>query len=413
MGDTDFALKGDGDSMFESGDQDYASAIGWQPGADANMASPTPITDQLIEEDRKKNPRAYAREPEMLSSRPMADWLENAFRGRPVTGLFGPFWQEGELSILFAGTGVGKSALAVQIGEGLARGVAFPPFGPAAPDNPGRMRLLYIDFELSEFQLAMRYSRITDDGKNHEHPYPFSPNMVRARFGWNGKVIEGYDGFSDMFFTNLRSEINATEARALIVDNITFLDRRSTANANIAMSIMRGLEMIKNQCVISILVLAHTPKRRPWEPMTELDLQGSINLGNFADSMFAIGRSRRGDDLRYIKQVKVRTGRPEYGASCVPMFRLGKFDYLAATGNGGGRPVADNFLGFRFVEFGREDDHLALRPRAAKHTDGRLDTTESIIKNAKHLAAEGNSAGKIAKELGIPRTTAFRYMQAV
>jgi len=67
-------------------------------------------------------------------------------------------------------------------------------------------------------------------------------------------------------------------------------------------------------------VLAHTPKRRQWEPLSELDLQGSINLGNFADSIFAIGRSRVAPDLRYLKQIKVRTGRPEYGADRVPDF---------------------------------------------------------------------------------------------
>ena len=399
MSNNEFGIKGNAESMFSSGDQDYGSAVGWRSES---------LSAKLIETDRKRNPRAYARAPEMLLSRPMGDWLETAYEVEPVRGLFGPFWQEGELAILFAGTGIGKSAMAVQIGECLARGVPFPPFVPPPPDCSGRTRTLYIDFELSEMQLSMRYSRIADDGKTHESPYKFSQDMVRARFGWDGNLIDGYDGFSDMFFTNIRREIEGMDARVLIVDNITFLDRRSTANAYIALSIMRGLEMIKGQCDISILVLAHTPKRRPWEPLTERDLQGSINLGNFADSMFGIGRSRRGDDLRYIKQIKVRTGRPEYGPECVPVFRLTKFDHLAEAGR---EPGARNFLGFKFIEFGYEDDHLALRQRDATRHDARLAKTKSVIENARRLAAEGKSTAKVAQELGIPKTTAFRYMQ--
>jgi len=41
--------------------------------------------------------------------------------------LFGEFWLEGELAILFADTGKGKSLLAVQIAESIARG---RPIGP-------------------------------------------------------------------------------------------------------------------------------------------------------------------------------------------------------------------------------------------------------------------------------------------
>ncbi|CAN5417493.1 hypothetical protein BH10ACI2_BH10ACI2_03620 [soil metagenome] len=413
MGDEEFGIKGGAESMFPSGDQDYASAIGWDGGSGtssgAKAGSPTPISDRLIAEDRKRNPRAYAKRPTMLYSRAMDEWIGGVDQRPPVDGLFGPFWQRDELSILFAGTGVGKSALAVQIAEALARGAAFPPFSAAAPDELERERVLYIDFELGPSQLIARYARMSNDGTAFRDKYRFSSNLIRSELDWNGGITEGYNGFSDMFFTSLRDEVEGHEARAVIIDNITFLDLSSTSNANIALSIMRDLAELKNAANISILVLAHTPKRRPWDPLTGMDLQGSINLGNFADSIFAMGSSRLGADLRYVKQVKVRTGTAEFGAGHVPIFRLGKFDYRNQLENGE-NPGPANFLGYRFVEFGTEAEHLTLTRKAAlRERKGRVSNKLLLVERAKCLAAEGKSSEQIGAELGISKTTAFRY----
>ena len=54
--------------------------------------------------------------------------------------LWDSFWYEGELSCLFADSNVGKSILAVQIADRIAR-----------TDN-----VLYLDFELSEKQFQLR-----------------------------------------------------------------------------------------------------------------------------------------------------------------------------------------------------------------------------------------------------------------
>ena len=117
--------------------------------------------------------------------------------------------------------------------------------------------------------------------------------------------------------------------------------------------------------------------------------------------------------MRYIKQVKVRSGKAEFGAYCVPVFTLEKFDNAVSLGivQNLERPPVNNFLGFRFMEFGYEEDHLHTPP-AKKHIDNtRSAKKKSVIKNVKRLAAEGKTAGKIAAELQIPKSTAFRYMQ--
>jgi hypothetical protein len=173
---------------------------------------------------------------------------------------------------------------------------------------------------------------------------------------------------------------------------------------------MRGLEKLKDDFV-SVLVLAHTPKRRPWEPLTELDLQGSVNLGIFADSVFAMGRSRHSRDLRYLKQIKTRSGRTEIDESNVAVFSLAKFDFATAAGRcqDPERVAAENFLGFKFVKFDHEYEHLELRRTASGRNVRPAGKHRDLIEAARALAAEGKSAGKIAAELGISRATAYRY----
>ncbi len=74
---------------------------------------------------------------------------------KPATArLFGDLWLAGELCIMFADTAKGKSILATQIAESIARGVPIGPLEMTAPPQ----RVLYLDFELSAEQFRERYS---------------------------------------------------------------------------------------------------------------------------------------------------------------------------------------------------------------------------------------------------------------
>lgn len=388
---------------FASGDQDYDSARDWNADVDV---------EKMIRESKKRDPRAWAKAPEMLETHPVPEWLDLAEHFEPAGHLFGQFWRRGEVAILFGGTGTGKSALATQIGESLARGRGIAPFDGPDVVAVEQQRVLYVDFELQLNQFAMRYARTAADGVRTEPFYEFSPEMIRCELAWDGQVLERYHGFSDMFFTALFNAIDEQQAKIVIVDNITFLDRTSTSNANTALFIMRALQQLRRQSDVSVLVLAHTPKRRPWMPVTEIDLQGSINLANFADSIFAVVRSRTSPELRYLKQVKSRTGRPEFTDRRVPVFALENYDLFSAMRCGPEWPRGDearDFLGFRFVEFAPEDDHLDIGKRVNGAEARRPGHPPSIIREARKLSAAGKSTRAIAAELGIPITTAQRY----
>ena len=68
----------------------------------------------LIQEDKSNKG--------LLKVMPANKWMEQA-KTRPIPKMiFGEFWHEGELCILFADTNLGKSILAVQIANSISSG---------------------------------------------------------------------------------------------------------------------------------------------------------------------------------------------------------------------------------------------------------------------------------------------------
>lgn len=90
--------------------------------------------------------------------------------------LFGKFWFEGELCILFSDSNAGKSILAIQIGNSICSGKSLEPFEMQADGQP----VLYCDFELTAKQLEARY---TQDWDAH---FRFEDNFFRADLNPDG-----------------------------------------------------------------------------------------------------------------------------------------------------------------------------------------------------------------------------------
>ena len=97
------------------------------------------------------------------------EWIQEA-KNKPVPKmLFGEFWFEGELCILFADSNVGKSILAVQIADSISKKKEITPFKLEAEKHA----VLYLDFELSAKQFENRYS------KNYDEHYYFDNGFIR------------------------------------------------------------------------------------------------------------------------------------------------------------------------------------------------------------------------------------------
>tara|TARA_R110002096_G_scaffold65984_1_gene160463 strand:+ start:1697 stop:2740 length:1044 start_codon:yes stop_codon:yes gene_type:complete len=301
-------------------------------------------------------------------------WIEQA-KKRPIPKmLFGELWFENELCILFADTNLGKSILAVQIGNSISKGEYIQGFVLEAKKQP----ILYFDFELSEKQFENRYS------VNFENHYKWDDCFLRVEINPDADIPEK-ETFESYLNKSLERSIMETGSKILIIDNLTYL-KNETEKSKDALPLMKHLKALKSRYGLSILALAHTPKRDLSKPITRNDLAGSKMLINFVDSCFSIGESHNDKHLRYIKQIKARNTEIIYDTENVAVCQIDK---------------PNNFLQFEFVDYGSEIEHLKQISKEDRETN---------ISRAKDLKQKGMSQRQIAKELGIAVGTANKYI---
>ncbi|SMD46394.1 Helix-turn-helix domain-containing protein [Aquiflexum balticum DSM 16537] len=292
-------------------------------------------------------------------------WIEQA-KTRPIPKmLFGEFWFEGELCILFADTNLGKSILAVQIGNSISRGEQIQGFKLETPKQP----ILYFDFELSDKQFENRYSI------KFEQHYNFDNNLIRVEINPDA-VIPETQTFEDFLNHSLERSITETGAKVLIIDNITYL-KNETERAKDALPLMKHLKALKSKYGLSVLVLAHTPKRDNSRPISVNDIQGSKMISIFMDSCFAIGESHKDKSLRYLKQIKARQNEKVFDTENVCICQIAK---------------PTNFLKFEFLDYGTEREHL--------REITEQDKGKKIIE-AMELKKQGASNIEIARRFGV------------
>src|SRR3954465_16079423 len=81
-------------------------------------------------------------------------WMQQASMAAVPKMLFGKFWHQGEVCILFADSNLGKSILPVQIADAITKGEGKYPFEVETAAQP----VIYCDFELTDKQFEARYS---------------------------------------------------------------------------------------------------------------------------------------------------------------------------------------------------------------------------------------------------------------
>lgn len=298
------------------------------------------------------------------------DFIERA-KTRPIPReLFGEFWFEGEVCILFADTNVGKSILAVQIGNSISTGISTCGLKLGCPPTP----VLYFDFELSDKQFETRYST---DYQDH---YRFSDNFYRAEINRKNFDEKSYGNFDEFLFHSLEQAVIDSAVKILIVDNITYLSG-DNERAKDALPLMKFLQELQDKYDLSILVLAHTPKIDPYKPITNNHLSGSKMLMAFADSSFAIGKSYQESNWRYIKQIKQRNCEEVYGFDNVIVGEIEKIS---------------SFLQFSFIGF--ESEGAQLKVSTGEEVNDRNTTIVELFKT-------GKTKSEIGRQLGVTEGT--------
>ena len=285
---------------------------------------------------------------------------EAALRPNPNT-LWMTLWYEGEVCCLFSDSNLGKSIYATQIAAEIAK----------------TQKVLYFDFELSDKQFQLRY---TDEGGSL-HQFPDTLYRVEI----NRESLD-VSSFEDAVIENIETAALQTGAKVLIIDNLTYLCIASE-KGDAAGTLMFRLTGLKKKHDLSILVLAHTPKRPLSNPITQNDLAGSKKLYNFFDSVFAIGKSAKDSGLRYIKQLKVRYGDYTYDGDNVIVASIEK---------------AGAFLHFSQIGFAAEKEHLKERSE---------DDKANVIEQVKTLSSQGLTQRAISKELAISLGSVNKYLK--
>lgn len=307
-------------------------------------------------------------------------WMEQA-KLKPIPKmLFDEFWFENEVCILFGDTGKGKTILAVQIADAISRNAAIGNFRLEAE----KQKILYFDFELSEKQFEKRYS--VEQGDIYTNHFLFDENFQRIEINRFCDVPKRFTDFESYLFFSLEYEIAVSGAKVLIVDNITYL-KSETEKAKDALPLMKQLIKLKMKYGVSIMALAHTPKRDLSKAITINDLQGSKMLSNFCDNIFAVGESAKDKNLRYLKQIKPRNTEILYDAENVAVCQITK---------------PDNFLKFEFLGYGSESEHLKQMTESDK---------SELVEKVKNLSALGKNQRTIAEDLGISPASVNRYLK--
>lgn len=281
--------------------------------------------------------------------------VEDGMKAEKREYLYKNLWIEKELTVFFGAANVGKSMIAVQIAEEIAK--------------KGK-EVMYFDYELSELQLSDRYE--TKDGKGH---YVFSENLLRPNLDI-AKYCVDKERLKKLF--QRMEEATGLGIKIFIVDNITYLNsnlQKGNETTKFIINFKSKMEMLG----VSVLLLGHSPKVKDNAILTLDKLSGSKNLSNFIDSCFAVGKVE-GERKVYLKHLKARGCAISMDENHVLVGTLTK--------------RKDGFI--KFVE-----EESAVEKELLK---GKPDITPQK-EQAYKLYKEGNSYRKISKMTGVSDKT--------
>ena len=291
--------------------------------------------------------------------------MEKAFKIKDRESLYKRLWYESEICVLFAMSNLGKSILAVQIANEIAKS--------------GKL-VNYLDYELEDKQFQQRYTN-----NRTRQMFKFSDNLFRANLSIDFALDN--NGRVERFFKKLE-ELSKKGVKIFILDNITSLVDK-IENGDVVLDFMRRLKQLKEKYGLSILIVAHTTKKRDSTPLTQDNLAGSKKLMNFVDSAFAIGKSLIETDVKYIKQLKVRYGKFTNDEDNVLLCKIVK---------------EDNFP--HFVECGNAVEKDLLNTRKSIANEGKRE----LMHAAYLLHTQGVSNRKIGRELGVSDKTIGKWI---
>lgn len=235
--------------------------------------------------------------------RSLSELMDIAANSPDLRKLLGNYILENSMTLLIGERASSKTYLAMQIGLAVSQGM--PRFLGETIEIHGTV--LYLNFELSEKQIALRLQRLINMGL----PYPLRSNDSFHVCSVRGKLDEE-------LLDEIGKQIEEHHPVLIIIDNFraAFSDVRADDNSAVARSLL-NLANLKDEHNTTILIIHHT-KKGTSELATHSDLQsGGGALSDFADADFFIRKSKQSKFQRILKRGKSREVEEADGAKLI------------------------------------------------------------------------------------------------
>lgn len=285
---------------------------------------------------------------------PMNKCIEDAHLLPPLVSLYPDIVLEGDLSIIFGQSGIGKTIFAMQIARYIA--------------EQGK-RVLYVDCEMTPRQLGNRY----------ESPN-FPSTFLRAEMDKEHPAEDVLKGIEEVAVANY--------VDVVFIDNITALGQSLDRSAD-AGTLMASLNTLKKKYNWTLVVLNHVPKMFSGNVALSLSaMQGSAKINQLIDDAIGIAQSSIDPNLVYVKQCKWRNGELTMGADHVAIYERCKDE----CGN----------LGFVSRGFGTEQEHLSIESGNDR---------DEMKARVRELSGKGMTQTVIAEQLRISQSKVSRLLK--
>ena len=284
----------------------------------------------------------------------MNQCIDDAHQLPPLVSLYPDIVLEGDLSIIFGQSGIGKTIFAMQIARYIA--------------ESGK-RLLYVDCEMTPRQLGNRYKTPN-----------FPPTFLRAEMDREHPAEDVLKGIEVVAVAN--------HVEVVFIDNITALGQSLDRSAD-AGALMASLNTLKKKYNWTLVVLNHVPKMFSGNvPLSLSAMQGSAKINQLIDDAIGLAQSCIDSNLVYVKQCKWRNGELTMGADHVAVYERCKDE--------------DGNLGFISRGFGTEQEHLSIE---------NSNEREEMKARVRELSNKGMTQTAIANQLSISQSKVSRLLK--
>lgn len=237
----------------------------------------------------------------MLLARTAKDCLEDAALLPSPCKLFGSFWHEGELAVFIGDRLIGKSTLAVQIGDAISKGQ--PITGISKKDE--KQKVLYFDFDKGDKVFESQYAYASTTG------FEFDNNFIRVVLRPDYSQPEN---MGDILFTAMENIIKKYKAKVVIIDSLTGISHFSFRYPHRLHRTLMRLKQLHYKHNLSMLVVADTERDNRGLAVSVKRMEEGHSIFTTATSVFAIGMCTCEDNVRYLLQLKCTSAVPEYTA---------------------------------------------------------------------------------------------------